>query len=85
MWGDHSRREYNSIMLGIGSLFILIMLGEVFPIIETLMNIFVISLFGCGIVIFLANLISEERKMYHSLHDPVEKLIEEDRKNDYTE
>lgn len=74
-------------MYGVCSLVALVLLGEVFSVIETTMTAIVIALIVGRLSLFIYEHIKEAREMHHVLYAPIEELIKEDREreNDYPE
>lgn len=81
MWGDHSRQEYNCIMLGASGLFAMVIVGVVFPLFEDLMNVLIIGFAALVVANWLYKRIQEACEWHHVMHASVEKLIEEELKH----
>jgi hypothetical protein len=78
MWGDHSRREYNCIMLGASVLFAVVIMGVTFSLFEDLMNVLIFGAVALVIANWLYRRIQEACKWHHVMHASVEELIEEE-------
>jgi hypothetical protein len=78
MWGDHSRREYNYIMLGASVLFAVVIMGVTFPFFEDFMKVLIFGAVALVIANWLYRRIQEACEWHHVMHASIEKLIEEE-------
>jgi hypothetical protein len=88
-WGDQpmfggpknnqSRIEVRWFMIGAGVIFCFIIVGEIIPIVETIMTFLIFGLIGTGFAIWICGRrIKQANEMWHALNDPLENLLEED-------
>lgn len=76
MWGERSKQEYLWFMVTSGILFVLIIIGEEFPIVDTFMTWLIISIIFIGFVLWICRRLREESEMNFFLNATPEELLE---------
>lgn len=77
-FGDHGRMEANLITLAFVALFSLVILGVIFPIVDTFSGYLIVGLLLSGAVMAIIRRLGEVNAMWHAMHDPIEKIRRED-------
>jgi hypothetical protein len=83
-WGDQpmfggpknnqSRIEVRWFMIVAGIISSFTIVGEIIPIVDTIVIIFIFALIGTGFLIWICGRIKQANEMWHALNDPIEKL-----------
>jgi hypothetical protein len=81
MWGEQSKREYNIFMIGASVLFGFVIIGVIFPIVETIMTYFIVGIIAMGALSWLFGRIEESHEMYFYLHATPEEFEKEELRN----
>lgn len=72
------RTEFKWLMVAITALLLSGFTSSLFPLLETIFSLVVLSLLVGGVLYFVARRLHDEYKLYRTLHDPIEKLLLEE-------